>query len=63
MRWVIVFLLATLVFNVLHGWMTKIGLGRLPGDFSFKVRGRIWHVPLASSIVLSVLMAIIALVV
>lgn len=63
MRWVIVFLLATLVFNVLHGWMTKIGLGRLPGDFSFKVRGRIWHVPLASSIVLSVLMAIIALLV
>ena len=63
MRWVIVFLLATLVFNVLHGWMTKIGLGRLPGDISFKVRGRTWHLPLASSIVLSVLMAIIALLV
>ncbi len=61
MRWVLVFLLATLVFNALHGWMTKIGLGRLPGDFSFKVRGRLWHVPLASSIVLSVLMALIGL--
>jgi hypothetical protein len=63
MRWVLVFLLATLVFNVLHGWMTKIGLGRLPGDFSFRWRGRTWHVPLASSIVLSVLMAMIALVI
>jgi hypothetical protein len=61
MRWVLVFLLATLVFNVLHGWMTKIGLGRLPGDFSFQWRGRTWHVPLASSIVLSVLMAMIGL--
>lgn len=40
MRWALVFLLATLVFNFLHGLMTKIGLGRLPGDFSFKLRGR-----------------------
>ena len=61
MRWVLVFLLATLLFNVLHGWMTKIGLGRLPGDFRFKLGGRVWHVPLASSIVLSMLMALIGL--
>lgn len=61
MRWVLVFLLATLLFNWLHGWLTKIGLGRLPGDFSFRARGRVWHVPLASSIVLSVLMALIGL--
>jgi hypothetical protein len=61
MRWVIVFLLATFVFNVLHGWMRKIGLGRLPGDFSFTVRGREYHVPLASSVVLSVLFMLIGL--
>jgi TRAP-type uncharacterized transport system fused permease subunit len=62
MRWLIVFLLACLLFNVLHGWLTKIGLGRLPGDFSFKLRGRVWHVPLTSSVVLSVLMMLIGLV-
>jgi hypothetical protein len=61
MRWILVFVLATLIFNALHGWMTKIGLGRLPGDFSFKVRGRVWYVPLASAAVLSVLMALIGL--
>ena len=61
MRWILVFVLATLVFNALHGWMTKIGLGRLPGDFSFKVRGRVWYVPRASAAVLSVLMALIGL--
>jgi hypothetical protein len=61
MRWILVFVLATLVFNALHGWMTKIGLGRLPGDFSFKVRGRVWYLPLASAAVLSVLMALIGL--
>lgn len=59
MRWLIVFLLAFLVFNGLQGWMRKIGLGRLPGDFSFIWRGRQWHVPLASSVVLSVLAMLI----
>jgi len=61
MRWLLVFLLACLVFNGLQGWMRKIGLGRLPGDFSFKLRGREWFVPLASSVVLSVLAMLIGL--
>ena len=61
MRWLIVFVLACLVFNSLHGWLMKIGLGRLPGDFSFTWRGRQWHVPLASSVVLSVLAMLIGL--
>ena len=56
MRWLIVFLLACVVFNGLRGWLQKIGLGRLPGDFSFKLFGREWYVPLASSVVLTVLM-------
>ena len=33
----------------------KIGLGKLPGDFSFRLGGREWFVPLASSLVLSLL--------
>ena len=61
MRWILVFLLASLVFNVMHGWLRKIGLGKLPGDFSFTFRGREWHVPLASSVVLSVLAMLIGL--
>ena len=61
MRWLIVFLLACLLFNVLQGWLAKIGLGRLPGDFRFRIRGREWFVPLTSSIVLTVLGALIGL--
>jgi hypothetical protein len=61
MRWLLVFLLACLLFNGLQGWLKKIGLGKLPGDFSFHVRGREWYVPLASSVVLSVLAMIIGL--
>jgi len=54
-RWLIVFLLAFLIFNGLRGWLQKLGLGNLPGDFSFKLRGREWHVPLGSSVLLSLL--------
>jgi hypothetical protein len=61
MRWLLVFLLACLLFNVLQGWMAKIGLGKLPGDFQFRAGGREWFVPLTSSIVLTVLMALVGL--
>ncbi len=55
MRWLIVFLLAFLVFQGLAGWLRRIGLGRLPGDFTFRFRGREWHLPIASSLLLSLI--------
>jgi hypothetical protein len=61
MRWLLVFLLACLLFNVLHGWLRRIGLGRLPGDLHFRAGGREWFVPFTSSVVLTVLMALIGL--
>ncbi|MFM7849863.1 MAG: DUF2905 domain-containing protein [Rubrivivax sp.] len=61
MRWLLVFLLAFVLFNGLAAWLRKIGLGRLPGDFSVRWRGRDYHVPLASSVVLSVLAMLIGL--
>ena len=61
MRWLLVFLIACLIFNGLQSWLRKIGLGKLPGDFSFRLGGRDWYVPLASSVVLSVLGMLIGL--
>ena len=63
MRWLLVFLIACLLFNTLQGWLARFGLGRLPGDFRFKLGGREWYVPLASSLVLSLLMGLIGLVI
>ena len=61
MRWLLVFLLACLLFNGLRGWLGKVGLGKLPGDFSFRLRGREWFVPLTSSVVLTVLAMLLGL--
>ena len=59
MRWLIIFLLAFVLFNVLAHWLKKIGLGKLPGDFSLRIAGRDWYVPLASSALLSVIALVI----
>jgi hypothetical protein len=53
MRWLLVFLVSLILFNGLANWLRRIGLGRLPGDFTLRWRGREFHVPLASSLVLS----------
>ena len=55
MRWLLVFVIAFLLFNGLQGWLRRIGLGRLPGDLRWRVGGREWYLPLASSLVLSLL--------
>lgn len=59
MRWLLVFLLASVLFNGLVGWLRKWGFGRLPGDLTFRWRGREFYLPLASSLVLSLLAALV----
>jgi hypothetical protein len=61
MRWLLVFLLASLVLSGLRGWLQKIGLGKLPGDFTLRVRGREFYLPIASSLLLSLLAGVIGL--
>jgi hypothetical protein len=44
-RWLIVIFLALLLVNGLHGWLQRIGLGRLPGDFRFRLFGKEFFCP------------------
>ena len=59
-RWLIVIFLALLLINGLHNWLQRIGLGRLPGDFRFRIFGREFFLPVASTVVLSLIAALIA---
>ena len=54
-RWLFIVFIALMLFSGLRPWLEKLGLGRLPGDFRFRFLGREWFVPLASSVVLSLL--------
>ena len=56
-RWILVVFIALMVFSWLMPFLEKLGFGRLPGDFRFRLFGREWFIPLASTIVLSMIAA------
>ena len=58
-RWVIAVFLALVLINGLTPWLQRLGLGRLPGDFRFRLFGREWFIPLASTVLLSVLVGLL----
>lgn len=55
LRWLIVVVLALIVFNGLRPWLEKWGFGKLPGDLRFRLRGRMWSLPIASTLLLSLI--------
>ena len=60
LRWMLVVLLALIIFSGLQPWLQKLGFGRLPGDFRFRLFGREWFIPITSTLLLSMLASLIA---
>ena len=56
-RWVLVIFLALMLISWFTPLLQRLGLGRLPGDFRFRLFGREWFIPLATTIVLSLVAA------
>lgn len=54
-RWLLVVFLALVLINGLMPLLRRLGLGRLPGDLEFHAFGRDWHIPLATTVILSAL--------
>ncbi len=52
-RWVFVIFVVLVVFANLLPWLQKLGIGKLPGDLRFRLFGRIYTIPFASTILLS----------
>ena len=60
LRWFIVIFLALVLIGWLNPLLQKIGLGRLPGDLRFRIRGRDWNLPLSSTLLLSLIATLVA---
>ena len=58
-KWFLATMLALSLIGGLTPLLRKIGLGRLPGDLSFTLRGREYNFPFASSLILSALASLI----
>jgi hypothetical protein len=59
-RWLLVVFFALLLINSVTPWLQKLGFGRLPGDIRFRIFGREIFIPLTSTIILSVVCALIS---
>ncbi len=60
MKWLIATVVALFLFSGAMPWLRRLGIGRLPGDFNFRLFGRDWSIPLTSTILLSLAAALIA---
>ncbi|HEY8251197.1 MAG TPA: DUF2905 family protein [Burkholderiales bacterium] len=56
-KWLVTVLLILVVFSVVA---QRFGAWRLPGDFSVPVRGRIYYIPLATTLVFSLLVWLVS---
>ena len=63
LRWLLVIFLALLLINWFSPLMQKLGFGKLPGDFRFRLFGREWFLPVTTTVMLSLLAALVAKVV
>ncbi len=59
-RWLLTIFLALVVFSAMLPWLERLGVGRLPGDLRFRVFGKTFFLPFASTIVLSLVSFLIA---
>ena len=53
MKWLLVLVVGVTVIMFLTPWLSRHGLGRLPGDITCRWRGRRIYLPITTTILLS----------
>ena len=59
-RWVIVVFLALMLINWFTPLVQRLGFGRLPGDFRFRLFGKEFFLPITTTLILSGVASLIA---
>lgn len=59
LKWVLVLVIALIALAGLAPWLTRYGLGRLPGDVSVRYKGRLYYLPFTSAILLSLALTLL----
>jgi hypothetical protein len=60
LKWLLTLVVALVVLTALSPWLARRGLGRLPGDVTIRMRGRTYSLPLTSTVLLSLLLALVS---
>ena len=59
-RWLLTTFIALAILSGSLPWLKKIGIGRLPGDFTLRIFGREYSFPFMSPWLWSLLLSLIA---
>ena len=59
LKWVVMLIVALIVLTVLAPWLSKYGLGRLPGDLTVRYKGKLYYLPFTSTILLSLALTLL----
>jgi Protein of unknown function (DUF2905) len=55
LKWLLTLFVALVVLAAVAPGLARLGLGRLPGDLKIPLRGRVYYVPFATTVLLSLL--------
>ncbi len=58
-RTLIIVGLAVLIIGLLWPWISRLGLGRLPGDIIIRREGGTFYFPIMTSILISLLLSVL----
>ncbi len=58
-KWLIIIGIILLLAGLLWPWLSKLGLGHLPGDIRIKGEGYDFYFPLTSCIIVSLVLSLI----
>lgn len=59
LKWVLVLVVGVVVITLLMPWLSRLGLGRLPGDITVRWRGRLVYLPITTTILLSLALTLL----
>jgi hypothetical protein len=59
LKWVLALVIGLIVLSAIAPWLSRYGLGRLPGDLVVRYKGRLFYIPLTSTILLSLALSLI----
>jgi len=59
LKWLLVIVVAVVVLSAAAPWLSRRGLGHLPGDVTLRWRGRTLYLPITTTVLLSAVLTLI----
>jgi hypothetical protein len=60
LKWLLALIVALVLLSALTPWLRRMRFGRLPGDINIKRNGKDYSIPIASTVLASIVLSAIA---